>query len=95
MSCVVGCRHSSDPALLWLWHRPVATAPIRPLVWEPPYAAGAALEKAKRLKKKKKSRFFPVNFTYLIPPILTLIFIVILNLKIFSNILRDVDLSGL
>jgi len=36
-----------DPALLWLWCRPVATAPIRPLAWEPPCAAGAALEKAK------------------------------------------------
>jgi len=34
------------------WYRPVATAPIRPLVWEPPCAVGAALEKAKRLKKK-------------------------------------------
>ena len=37
-----------DLALLWLWCRPVATAPIRPLAWEPPYAAGAALEKAKK-----------------------------------------------
>ena len=35
-----------------LWCRPVATAPIGPLAWEPPYAEGAALEKAKRLKKK-------------------------------------------
>ena len=34
--------------MLWLWRRPVAAAPIRPLAWEPPYAAGAALEKAKR-----------------------------------------------
>ena len=34
----------SDPALLWLWRRPVATAPIQPLAWEPPYAAGAAQE---------------------------------------------------
>ena len=25
-------------ALLWLWRRLVATAPIRPLAWEPPYA---------------------------------------------------------
>ena len=41
-----------DPALLWLWRRPVDIAPIRPLAWEPPYAAGAALEKAKRQKKK-------------------------------------------
>ena len=40
--------------LLWLWRRPVAAAPIRPLAWDPPYAVGAALEKAKRQKKKKK-----------------------------------------
>ena len=50
MSCGVGCRHSPDPPLLWLWGRPAATAPIRPLVWELPYAAGAAL-KDKRQKK--------------------------------------------
>ena len=31
-------------ALLWLWHRPAAVAPIGPLAWEPPYAAGAALK---------------------------------------------------
>ena len=30
--------------MLWLWRRLVATAPIRPLAWEPPYAAGAAQE---------------------------------------------------
>ena len=34
-----------DLVLLWLWRRPVATAPIRPLAWEPPYAMGVALEK--------------------------------------------------
>ena len=34
----------------------VATAPIRPLAWEPPYAAGAAVEMAKRQKKKKKKK---------------------------------------
>ena len=47
MSCGVGRRPGSDPALLRLWHRTVATALIRPLAWEPPYAKGAALEKAK------------------------------------------------
>ena len=31
----------------------MATAPIRPLPWEPPYAVGGALEKEKRQKKKK------------------------------------------
>ena len=56
MSCGVGCRRGSDPALLWLWHRLTAAAPIRPLAWEPPYASGAALEKAKKDKKKKKKK---------------------------------------
>ena len=51
MSCGVGRRHGSDLALLWLWCRPVATAPIRPLAWEPPYAMGVALEKTKDQKK--------------------------------------------
>ena len=40
-----------DPALLWLWCSPAAGAPIQPLAWEPPYAAGAAL---KRTKNKEK-----------------------------------------
>ena len=38
-----------DPALLWLWLGQTSTAPIRPLAWELPYAAGAAT----CLKKKK------------------------------------------
>ena len=50
LSCGVGCR-GLDPALLWLWRRLVATALIQPLAWEPPYAMGAAQEKAKRLNK--------------------------------------------
>ena len=54
MSCGVGCRRGLDPALLWLWHRPAATAQIRPLAWEPPYAAGAALEKDQKKKIKKE-----------------------------------------
>ena len=54
MSC--GRRHSSDPELLWLWRRPVAAAPIGPLAWEPPYAAGVDLEKAKRKTNKKKEQ---------------------------------------
>jgi len=54
VSCGVGCRHGSDLVLLWLWHRPAATAPIRPLAWESPFAMSAALEKAKRQKTNKK-----------------------------------------
>ena len=56
VSCGVGCRRGSDPMLLWLWCRPAATAPIQPIAWRPPYAAGAALEKAKRQKKKKEKK---------------------------------------
>ena len=33
-----------DLVLLWLWCRPAAVAPIRPLVWELPCAVGAALK---------------------------------------------------
>ena len=61
MSCGVDCRRGLDPALLWLWCRPVATALIGPLAWEPPYAMGVALEKAKRPKEKEKA-FQGVSF---------------------------------
>ena len=50
MSCGVGRGGRSDIELLWLWRRPEVTAPIRPLAREPPYAAGAALEKTERPK---------------------------------------------
>ena len=58
MSYGVDRRRSSDPALLWLWCRPVATALTKPLAWEPPYAASAALKRQKKKTpppKKKKN----------------------------------------
>ena len=61
MSCGVGCRRGSDPALLWLWYRPVATDLIRSLVWEPPYATEAALEIPKKQKNKKRKTQFLVS----------------------------------
>ena len=57
-SCGVGHRCGSDPALLWLWCRPTTVAPIRPLAWELPSAADAAL---KRSKKKKKMNMFKME----------------------------------
>ena len=54
MSCGVSRRRGSDPVLLWLWRRPVTTAPIRPLALEPPYATELALEKAERQEKKMR-----------------------------------------
>jgi len=47
--------------LLWPWCRPAAAALTGPLAWEPPYAMGEALEKAKgqnKVKNKKKD-FIP------------------------------------
>ena len=69
MSCGVGHRHSWDHALLWLWWRLAAVAPIRSLAWEPPYAAGVASEKAKRQKKKKKKDKCPCSLGPLKPGI--------------------------
>ena len=57
MTCGVDHRPCLDPVLLWLWRRLVATTPIRPLAWEPPYAADAALEKRQKDKKEKKKRW--------------------------------------
>ena len=48
LSCGIGCRCSSDPELLWLWQRPVATAPIRLPAWELQYAAGSSPRKGKK-----------------------------------------------
>ena len=51
MSCGVGRRCSLDLALLWLWCRPAAAAPIRPLARESLYAVGVALKKKKSYYK--------------------------------------------
>ena len=57
VSCDVGCRQSSDLALLWPWCRPEAMALIRPQAWEPPYATGAALQRQKDQTNKQKQTF--------------------------------------
>ena len=68
MSCGVGCRCGSDPALLWPWCRPAASAPIRPLAWELSYAAGATQEMAKRQKNKTKSLNLFIYLFYFLWP---------------------------
>ena len=60
MSGGIGHRGGSDLALLWLWCRPAAVAPIRPLAWEPPHALSVAL------KRQKSS--FPVVAQWLTNP---------------------------
>ena len=66
VSCGVGRRRGPDLELLWLWCRLAAVALIRPLVWEPPYAAGVALKrqnktKQKNQKEKKEKKQRPHN----------------------------------
>ena len=50
MSCGVGCRCSSDPTLLWLWHRLAAAAPNQPLTRELQNDAGAAVKRKIKIK---------------------------------------------
>ena len=64
MSCGVGHRCGSDLALLWLWPRSAATAPIGPLAWEPPYTVGAALKRTKKTKKKLLLTIANAYFVY-------------------------------
>ena len=54
MSCGVIRRCGSDLALLWLWCRPAVTAPIRSLVWEPPFAMRVGLKRQKNPKTKNQ-----------------------------------------
>ena len=61
MSCGVGYTRGSDPTLLWLRCGPLATAPIRPLAWGPPYDMGAAQEMVKKKKKKVSSGFMKLT----------------------------------
>ena len=48
MSCGVSRRRGLDLALLQLWCRPAALAPIRPLAWKRPYAVGVALKQTNK-----------------------------------------------
>ena len=57
MSCGAGHRHGSDLVLLWLWCRLAAIAPIRPLAWEPSYAANVDLKRKKKEKRERKKNF--------------------------------------
>ena len=46
-----GCGSYSE--LLWLSCRLATVAPIRPLAWQLPYAAGAALKRQNKTKQNK------------------------------------------
>ena len=46
-----------DLALLWLWYRPTAVAPIWPPAWEPSYAMVMALKRQKQNKKPPQKQY--------------------------------------
>ena len=53
-----------DLALVWLWHRPMATAQNGPHAWEPPYAVGEALKRRKDQKTKQtKKNYMPALYS--------------------------------
>ena len=54
MSCGIVCRSGSDPTLLWC--RMAATALIRPLAWELPYAIGVSPPPQKKLQVDPNNR---------------------------------------
>ena len=58
VSCGISHRCGSDLVLLWLWCRPAAAVPTRPLAWELPSSMGAALR-----KKKKKFGLCPIYYS--------------------------------
>ena len=64
MGCGVGWRLGSDPKLLWLWRRPAAVAPIRPLFWEPPHAVDVALKRQKNQNKKTTTKTMSLSNRY-------------------------------
>ena len=64
IGCGVSGRSGSVLALLWLWRRPAATAPIRPLAWETPCAAGVALKSKSRKTKTKQTKKSRVSQTF-------------------------------
>ena len=65
MSCGVGHRHGLGLVLLWLWCRPAATAPIRPLTWESPHATHVALKGEKDKKQKQKQNMLLSVFIFM------------------------------
>ena len=57
----VGHRHGSDLALLWLWSRLAATAPIWSLAWEHPHAMGGAPPPPPKKKSSEREKTSKVS----------------------------------
>ena len=85
MSCGVGGRRGSDPALLWLWHRSVAVAPVQPLAWEPPHASGVALKRKQNKPKQTNKKFKGEQWLSLYDGFRVKIFLVFYFFQIFFH----------
>ena len=68
VSCDVGRRCSSDLELLWLWHRPAATALIRPLAWDLHMRRMQLRKRQKDKKGKKKKKKAVATFCQEVDP---------------------------
>ena len=55
MSCGVGHRHGSDPALLWPWCRPAAMAPVGPPSLRTSMCWRCSPKKIKKKKRRKET----------------------------------------
>ena len=69
MSCGIGHRCGSDPGLLWLWFRPAAAAPIRPLAQELSYAKDVALKGKTNKQTKTRTEWSPNSCTAASPAV--------------------------
>ena len=94
LNCGIGHRHGLDMALLWLWCRLAAVAPIQPLAWELP---------GPKKKKKKKAWGALLYLSSIHPSIYPSKMyrafamyqvLVLLQWKGEKNLLRDVQLSS-
>ena len=93
MNCGVGHRHGSDLALLWLWCRPTATAPIRPLAWELPHPLGAALERQKKNAERKYVGVITTvwwNLKGFPPPLIIHLFVIWLNYFVIYKLKKKI-----
>ena len=65
MSCSVGCRCSSDLALLCLWYRLAAAGLIQPLAQKIPCAMGEDIKRQNKTKHPKNLKTISILFTIL------------------------------
>ena len=56
--------------MLWLWHKKATIAPVQPLAWEPPHAAGAALHRQKNTHLICKNVLFESEDLYHLGPLI-------------------------